>query len=172
MSGRNEGTALPLNPTQKENKYRSRGVLLLLIWLCTCAASGCRRDALYSHYERVGESGWEKKQEVFFSFPVSDTVRRYRVEAAVRLSGEYPYNTLPLGVVLESPYRTFRQKIVELPIPRQYPLKRGGYRLYQIDFVIEPEEKFETLGTYTYSLRSLLGDSILPGIVEVGLTLR
>lgn len=146
--------------------------IILLLLLCCVPACNVAEQG-YTYIISLPGQGWSRGQELFFTFHVPDTVRTYRLIGTVRYTARYPYTILPLGMVLEDPERRYYLRPFEVPM--QQPLKvthQQGYNLYQYQFVIDSVAHFGTKGDYTLSYRHLSTDSLLIGLVELGLAVR
>lgn len=150
------------------SKYRKRGVSSLV--LLALLVSACIRPQVYSEYRMISPEGWKESDELFYSFYVTDTAKSYTITASLRYSPEFGLKTLPIGIVYEDPHRHFDVRTVmwALEAPAGQPTQTG-YNIFQTAYTIDTARKFSTPGLYTISLRHLSRDSLLTGIVEMGL---
>ena len=137
-----------------------------------CSLSACADKPLYSHYESPAGGSWQRGEEIFFTFRVSPGQPPVDIIGSVRLSHDFPYRSLPIGVVVERPDRTLSQKVLNIPIVGSESNMRSGFVVSQYDFQIDKNKSFSQVGNYTYSFRSLLADSVVSGVVELGLTVQ
>lgn len=147
---------------------KNLGRLLLLI-PCLMAV-GCRQANLpvYSYYQSLEDMGWGQSEELFYTFPVTAD-ERYQVEGVVRVSPDFTLRQVPLGVVLETPDHQYRESQLVMPVG-QRQISTTGYVVREYPFAILSDFAPEQSGTYTLSLRPLLRDSVIRGVVEVGVT--
>lgn len=155
-----------------DHQCRGKGVLSL--WLLLSIAvlpflfSSCTSfQDRYSHYEMLEEEGWREGNELFFSIPPLSPEKKYKVELALRLSRNLRYEELPIGVLVETPGRTFDKKILKVPTSTDI-LHLGGYNYFEVLCPLG-EVTFGEKGVYSYSVRHLSTDSVLQGVLEVGL---
>lgn len=142
----------------------ARGIGVLLILL----VSGCTSlQDRYSHYEMLKDAKWGGDDELFFSLPQLSPSKRYRVNLALRLSRDLRYEELPIGVVIETPRRSFDTQVLMVPTATDI-LHLGGYNYFEVLYPLG-EEEFQERGVYSYSVRHLSTDSVLHGVLEVGL---
>lgn len=126
---------------------------------------------LYSFFYQVPNNGWLSTQEYFFPIaitPETDTTAAYTVTGIVRLEAGYTLESIPIGIVYESPSHSIESKTVSISLTDVISQK-GGYNYVEVPFVIEDIMYFPSSGTYTYSYRHLLTDSIAKGVREVGI---
>lgn len=140
--------------------------LLLLILL----VSGCIRPRVYSEYRTISPEGWGISDELFYSFYVTDTTKTYTITASLRYLPEFKLKTLPIGIVYEDPYRHFDVKTIMWPLdaPDKHTAQTG-YNIFQTAYIIDEALKFPSPGLYTISLRHLSRDTLLAGVIEIGL---
>lgn len=148
--------------------YKKVGMssLLLLILL----VSACIRPRVYSEYRTISPEGWGMSDELFYSFYVTDTTKTYTITASLRYSPEFELKTLPIGIVYEDPHRHFDTKTIMWPLdaPDKFTAQTG-YNIFQTAYTIDKARKFPSAGLYTISLRHLSRDTLLVGVVEMGL---
>ena len=147
---------------------KNLGRLLPLI-LCLMAV-GCRQSTLpvYSYYQSLGDMEWGPSEELFYTFPVTAD-ERYQVEGVVRVSPDFTLRQVPLGVVLETPDHQYQESQLVMPV-KQRQVGTTGYVVREYPFEILSDFAPEESGTYTLSLRPLLRDSVIRGVIEVGVT--
>lgn len=145
--------------------------ILLLIGLIALMSS-CRRSPYYHHYETLPSDGWRADQEIFFSFSSDSLAQSMMLEGAIRLSPHFNYKHLPIGVVIESPSRQFETLTLDIDLSKPFAISQKGYTYHEVLFAIEPQSKLTERGVYSVSYRHLLNDSIVPGVVELGVIIR
>lgn len=136
---------------------------LLVLLVAGCAKSS---KPVYSYYEHLDGSSWRTDRELFYTFPAA-AGESYHVEGELRVSPDFSLRQLPIGVVFESPSHDFQTSRLTVPVgDRSIPT--SGYVLRENSFVIDDHFIPSETGDYTISLRSLLRDSVVQGVVEVG----
>lgn len=126
---------------------------------------------LYSFFYQVPNAGWLSTQEYFFPIAITqetDTTATYTVTGIVRLEAGYTLESIPIGIVYESPSHSIESMTVSVSLT-DIINQRGGYNYVEVPFVIEKAMHFPSPGTYTYSYRHLLTDSIANGVREIGI---
>lgn len=143
--------------------------LLVGLWMVACF--GCRTtEAKYYYFEQLPEEVWSADREVFFSTSDLDSTQRYDVDLVFRLKRDFKYTALPVGVTFETPTRHFTTRVISVPL-EHLRLRSGGFAIYEQSFRLESGMQYSEHGVYTYSVRQLSTDSIISGVVEVGLTI-
>lgn len=150
---------------------KRRRLLAHLLLLLPLLLTGCSRGGTpsYSYYQMLEEETWATDQELFFTFPVEKGAC-YRIEGGLRIASDCLLSELPLGVVLETPEQEYREYRFDLPIPHPM-LSTTGYLIREVPFTLQERFTPDRAGSYTLSLRPLVRDSLIPGILEVGLTI-
>lgn len=148
--------------------------LCLLGWLFLVAillgGTSCERSSdRYAHFEVV-EEGWDQGEELFFTIPKLPKDTKYNVSLALRIDRSIHYKELPIGIVIESPSRGITTQVVKVgttPSDREM----GGYNYLEINYPL-PQATFQENGIYSYSICHLSTDSIVKGVIEVGLIIE
>lgn len=143
---------------------------LFVASLLVVLLQACRQRVLpdYSYYQSLEGAEWAIEDELFYTFPVS-AGERYLVEGVVRVTPDFALRQIPLGVVLETPDHRFEESKVLLPITPAR-LRTTGYIVREYPFSIMSDFRPDTSSFYTISLRPLLRDSVIRGVIEVGVT--
>lgn len=142
-------------------------VMLLLV--------GCQSNAVagYEYFEKVPEQGWSQGDEFFFSTKDLDPNKRYDILLVLRLKKDVPYRLLPLGITKEFPTRTFETKVLQVGLhSSDQPNSMRGFNITEMVSLVETNAHFPHNGVYTYSVRHLSTDSLVQGVMEVGLIIQ
>lgn len=123
---------------------------------------------MYSYYESLQGAEWRGDRELFFTFPATEGASYY-VEGELRVSPDFSLRELPLGIVLESPSHRYATSRVSVPVGAP-SVQTSGYVIRETLFALRDDFVATETGNYTVSLRSLLRDSLVRGVVEVGVT--
>lgn len=137
--------------------------------------TGCRKpreSTIYGHFTPILSEEWRIGEEQFFAVPVEEEEEIYRVVLLLRTSPRFRLNELMVGMVCESPAHSFRKKVIKVPTSQKKNLPFGGYNLDLYEVVIEEGKIFPETGVYSFSFQHLMSDSIVVGVVEVGLAVE
>ena len=151
-------------------KWLGRYGLFVASLLVVLLLQACRQQVLpdYSYYQSLEGAEWAIDDELFYTFSASPG-ERYLVEGVVRVTPDFALRQIPLGVVLETPDHHFEESKVLLPITPAR-LRTTGYIVREYPFSIMSDFRPDTSSFYTISLRPLLRDSVIRGVIEVGVT--
>lgn len=151
-------------------KRLSRYGLFVASLLVVLLLQACQRrvQPIYSYYQSLDGEEWAIDDELFYTFSASPG-ERYLVEGVVRVTPDFALRQIPLGVVLETPDHHFEESKVMLPITPA-KLRTTGYIVREYPFAIISDFRPDTSSFYTISLRPLLRDSVIRGVIEVGVT--
>lgn len=137
------------------------------------ALTGCNRQTIYSHYEPVSIEGWAHNDTLTFDTePVADAAT-YSVEAAARVSDAYPYANLALVVRRQAgPDGTLLTDTIHIDVTdaNGYPMGSGiNHYLHTVRLT---DMKLQAGDSLHAEVNHLMSDRQLPGITDVGLTVR
>ena len=151
-------------------KRLSRYGLFVASLLVVLLLQACQRrvQPIYSYYQSLEGAEWAIDDELFYTFSAPPG-ERYLVEGVVRVTPDFALRQIPLGVVLETPDHHFEESKVMLPITPA-KLRTTGYIVREYPFAIISDFRPDTSSFYTISLRPLLRDSVIRGVIEVGVT--
>lgn len=146
-----------------------------LLFTLLLSISGCegiqKSDNSYQYFEMIDEEGWSSDKELFFSSSELKSDKQYNVILTLRLDRDISYKSIPIGITYETPMRELSTHVVQVPIKRAMN-GNGGFNFFEQSIVIEEGAQYPLEGVYSYSLRHLSTDSIVDGIVEVGLKIE
>lgn len=149
--------------------------MLLLLAAAIFLLTGCSGDLgaekAYQYFELIEGNGWSVDDELFYSSSELKPNNLYNVYLVMRLDRDISYESIPIGVTFETPKRKLTTRVVRVPILRMQDGK-GGYNIFEQTTPLEQGVEFPDMGVYTYSLRHLSTDSIVKGVVEVGLVIE
>lgn len=141
----------------------------LLIGLWIVVSLGCQpTERGYHYFERLQAEEWSEGDEIFFSTSDQDSTQLYDVELVLRLQRSFHYSQLPIGITFETPTRHLTTRVAKVPIAHPQ-VRSGGFAIYEQSYPLEKGARYPERGVYTYSVRQLSTDSIIKGVVEVGL---
>lgn len=161
------------NPHRNKGRRHPAWISLLLAAGTLCACGG--QHSVYHAYRPLPASGWLREDTLLFDTPVPDSQCHYKLFVEIRNLNNYPYRNLPLYVGYAPHDGTPLQPVDTLPCllaDREGRWLGSGWAgLYQSAF-FAGSIRIEQPGTYRFAISSLLPDSILPGINDIGIRLE
>lgn len=160
------------------NLHRNKGrhpawtsLLLVTGALCACGGQNC----VYHSYHSLPTSGWLREDTLLFEASVPDSQCYYKLFVEIRNRNNYPYQNLPLYIGYTPEADGALQPADTLPCllaDREGKWLGSGWGgLYQSAF-FAGSIRIKQPGTYRFAISSLLPDSILPGINDIGIRLE
>jgi gliding motility-associated lipoprotein GldH len=146
------------------------GAALLLV--------GCDGDTVHQSDLPVEGGVWDRAWKPEFTVDITDTVSPHNVYIDLRHTGDYPYSDLFLFITATGPgMGTVRDTVDCLladPLGRWYGKGQGfifadrveAEVLYQIN------RRFPRKGRYTFQLEQAMRTERLPGVIDVGLSVK
>lgn len=144
--------------------------VFLLILLSSCSSNSKFIDG-YQYFEVIEDGEWSMNEELFFSSSELKPDDRYNVTLILRIDRDINYQSIPIGITFETPRRELMTREVRVPVKRVQGGK-GGYNIIEQKTVLEQGMQYPDQGVYSYSLRHLSADSVIKGVVEVGLLIE
>lgn len=140
----------------------------LLAVLC----GACRQQVAFHAYRSLPADGWARTDTVSFEAVLPDTVPAFLLSVELRHRTSYPYRSLPVQVTLEVRGRLPVCDTVCLPVADSlgnwYGSGWGDLRTVASPSLSLPAGLGDTCRV---SLVSLLPDSLLPGVNDMGILL-
>ncbi len=154
---------------RNQQKYLAITVFFIAILL-----NACRNDTLFDAYIQVPENGWSYKQQVSFSFTVTDTTSLYDLYINVRNTGEYPYRNLYVFTTLHGPGNIAMRDTFNciLADKKGHWLGSGIGKVRDLQILYQENIRFLTSGKYTFMIEQAMRDTLLPGISDIGFAVK
>lgn len=77
------------------NKRRTTTIMIIILTVAVTLV-GCNRKAIYSHYEPIPLSGWEKNDTAFFTITPVTVDGQYEELLGLRINMDYPFTEVAL----------------------------------------------------------------------------
>jgi len=155
----------------KSNKILHLGLFTLLISLLI----SCENHTIYSKYKKVNNYIWNYNNSIDFEFKIKDTLSVYNMHFRLRNAGVFPYSNVWIMI---NGYKPDGQEF----IAQRYEFiladdsgKWTGKGLGDIidnDFLILENIKFPKTGDYKIKVRHDMRIEQLPGIMDVGISVK
>jgi len=155
----------------RSNTFLPKALLLLLVASIYIA---CNKQTLYYSFQSIPTQGWSQKDTLNFEIQISDSTTFYNLFVEIRNRNNYPYQNLPLLLQYFVPQnKKARTDTLNLTLAdKEGAWKGSGWGgLYQIE---SPARKIriDKAGKYRIKIISLLPDTLLPGINDVGIKIE
>ncbi|MDD5862085.1 MAG: gliding motility lipoprotein GldH [Prevotella sp.] len=168
---------------------------LLLLLLLPLLLTSCLKNKVYDHYEPVAVSGWEKNDTLNFAVPRQEEPGHYSSHLGLRVNQEYPFTDLTLVVeqkVIHNKKVEVKQHNFIHPLAARFVacgsdsycdtlrlrlvddngrVRGKGISEYQYRFYIG-NLQLQPYDSVYVSVRHVMKREILPGIVNVGYSMK
>lgn len=158
-------------------KKHKSGFSFLLIACCILliSLSSCIQLGLYEKNSVIPDGKWKSSYEVKGSFEIKDSTSKYTIYLVLRHRDAYKYNNIWLNVGLQNPGDSmFYQKIdVQLGNDATGWKGSGMNDIWELrEPLFFPPKPFKKTGTYNFSIKQIMRDDPLPGVMSAGLRLE
>ena len=165
-----------IQQTKRQPKVKHLLLKYKLIWaiiLCSITLVSCEEKAIINKYQFIDDCLWNKHDVYYFSVNIKDTSTPYDVLLNIRNNPLYSYQNVWVTCTMEQPIGPLeRKKLACAFTDKQNRWLGSGISLFQNEFILKKEYTFTHKGTYTFSFKHLMQDSILSGIQEIGFEIR
>lgn len=137
-------------------------------------ALSCDRNRFYDRSVSIPGNGWHKDSTALFNVDVKDTVGLYRVLINLRNNNDYLYNNFYLFLNSTLPNGDLARDTIELILADRTGkwLGRGFGRIKDNQVEVRYGLRFPQKGNYTFEIEQAMRDTILAGIVNVGIRIE
>lgn len=143
-------------------------MLLMLLVLISCG-----QKEVYFNYQTIPNSEWNKDSLLRFDFRIVDKTIPYNFYIQLRHQGNYPYQNVWLFLDQKNPANIQKKDTVEAYLADQFGKWIGtGGGLKEVVILYQKQFQFPDTGTYHFSIRQGMRDSILAGIQDVGVRIE
>lgn len=136
-----------------------------------CASIACSHNVIYSSYQDIPLSGWDKDSVLSFPVMVDDSLATYDVVVSVRHGQNYPHQNLWFFIGGFGPEGAFPADTLEyyLANDRGRWIGNGIGDKHEMPCLIHQNFRFPRTGEYTFFVQHGMRDDLLRGVSEVGL---
>ena len=133
-----------------------------IILLVAVLFAACDNRTVFTEFRTLPLSGWNADSALVFNVEMSDTAGLYDVIVDVRHAVNYPYQNMWLFV---------NNDTIDFYLANQRGewLGNGGGDLREMPVLYKQAVRFDSVGTYTYTIIQGMRDKNLKGISDVGL---
>jgi gliding motility-associated lipoprotein GldH len=145
-----------------------KNIIILLIALLLCS---CGNKKVFEINIEMEDNEWKMNKTLTFDVPIDDTASFYNVYIPVRHIDNYPYDGLLVNVTLNTPTGEERSKNYKLQLRDENGNFKGdaGGDIWDIDVPIMEKIKFNSTGTYKFTIENNMPTTPTVCIMGVGL---
>lgn len=143
--------------------------LVLATGLLLCA---CGRQKIYSHFEHVSDTGWEKVDTIDFYVPPVVESGIYQEALELRVDNSFPFQSLTMEIaqtIIPEGRKEQFSKVCSI-IDQNGNMMGAGISLFQYTFPIN-DIKLNRGDSLHITVVHSMKREIMPGITDVGITL-
>lgn len=151
-------------------KKRKNSILIYLMAAVALAMASCNRLPIYSHYESVAEEGWSRTDTLHFRIGVKEA-GTYQVQLGLRANSSFPYTQVML-VAHSQAMKSHAEQTDSLMLnitDTEGHVLGSGISFYQYDQQLATVS-MQKKDSLFVSVRHGMSRMLLPGIVDVGIT--
>lgn len=155
---------------RKRNKSKSGLILLFAAALLL----SCGNEILVDANTEFEMESWNVKQSFSTKFDVNDTVNDYNFFITLRNTDEYPYQNLFVFLNTEFPNGKHKIDTINCPLasPQGKWLGKGFAGIYDNRVLYMAKKRFPLSGSYSIKIDQAMRDTLLPGILDVGVRIE
>jgi len=137
-----------------------------ILVLGLCLLNSCQRDLVYSQFVPVSSGKWHVDSVAQFDYRITDAGADYQLLIYVRHTERYPYQNMWLFVNDEQQSDTIEFYLAD-DRGRWLGDKHQGF--IEMPVLFEECKHFPDTGTYHMDISHGMRDSVLRGVIDVGL---
>lgn len=148
--------------------------ILLFALFSLIILSSCQKKTIFREFHEFENYQWGRFDKVKFEIPIENEGISADITLAVRHLDVYPYNDLPINLILTTP--TGEERIIEKTIVLKDESGKfkgsvaGSY--WDQEEVLWKSFYFNRKGTYILELENINPKPAIPGLVDIGLLIR
>lgn len=136
------------------------------------AFTSCDKNRVYDEITEIEENIWQIAVEPKFEFEITDVAQPYNVKLSVRNAASYPfYNIYVTYYLFDSEGKELKSEMKEfflMDAKTGEPLGSGMGDIFDHQFMLLPNYKFEKAGKYTIKYKQYMRKDPLPAIMAIG----
>ncbi len=146
-------------------------VFLIISYCLLVAITSCKQDELFERLEPVPGGQWKSGFIPSFTFNLADTTVAYNVYVTIRHTNDYAYNNIWLQSGLQLPGDTVLTQKLDLKLAASDGwLGTGMDDIFEAHIKVTPQpQRFPRSGPVTFTLKQIMRQDPLPGILQVGM---
>lgn len=147
--------------------YKATVCWMVISWLL----AACNSQTVYHQFRYIDENGWRVTDTISLEVPLQDSLRSHLLTLQLRHTAHFPYKNIVIGLQAWSPDSLFTQAqqfSVRLMDEQNNWSSSGQGGFFQLDMG-EMQLKPSPPGNWHFHIFQLMGDSLLPGIHDIGI---
>ncbi|HPD63938.1 MAG TPA: gliding motility lipoprotein GldH [Bacteroidia bacterium] len=152
-----------------------RNKIWILFGLWVLLLMGCGRGIIYTRYIKIDNFVWNFNKKIEFKVNIKETDKKYEVLLHIRNASQYPYSNIWINVSGVDPNgkNIFTRKY-EFTLADESGrwLGKGLGDIIDNQFIIVEDFSAEKTGTYSFIVNHEMRVDNVPGIMDIGLTVR
>ncbi|HNW98338.1 MAG TPA: gliding motility lipoprotein GldH [Bacteroidales bacterium] len=143
----------------------------IIIIFCIILLCSCGKKKVFEKNIEMDNYEWTMDKKLTFDVPIDDTSSFYNVYIPVRHIDNYPYDGLLVNVTMDTPSGEERTKNYKLQLRDDNGNFKGdaGGDIWDIDVPIMEKIKFNSLGTFKFTIENNMPKTPTVCLMEVGL---
>jgi len=131
--------------------------------------SSCKNDIVYSQFCSIPSGNWQADEVAQFDYSIPDSDAGYRMLIYVRHTERYPYQNMWLFVRDKAHCDTIEFYLAD---DRGQWLGDRHHGFIEMPVLLEENYHFPDTGSYSLSIQHGMRDSVLRGVMDIGLEIR
>ncbi|MEO7264986.1 MAG: gliding motility lipoprotein GldH [Ferruginibacter sp.] len=137
--------------------------------------AGCRQIDLYEKNTTIPSYKWPLNFAATSNFQITDTLSSYNIFIVLRHTDAYNYNNIWLSIGLQAPGDSMYLQNVDLSLGNDASGWEGSGMndIWEVRKLLSGQpRRFKKPGDYIYSIKHIMRDNPLNGVMSVGLRLE
>jgi gliding motility-associated lipoprotein GldH len=137
------------------------------------ALAACKSEPAYQKIQVMQGSIWNRFDNQIFEVPVTETGKSYDIYLTMKRTIDYPYDELPVNVVLQTP--SGEERIREFTFKLSQSIKeqeQEGADSLSSKFQLWKEVLLSDKGKCTITIENLIPKIATPGIANIGIVVK
>lgn len=133
------------------------------------AFTSCNTDTVYSQFVPISSGEWQVDSVASFDYTIADKTVDYQMVVYVRHTERYPYQNMWLFVGDGQHLDTIEFYLAD---DRGQWLGNKHHGFIEMPVLYETAKHFPDTGTYTLTIQHGMRDSLLRGVMDIGLEIQ
>lgn len=147
----------------------------IFITIFSLVFSGCDKNLIYTRYYKIPQFNWKYENKIRFNFEIKDTKSDYEISLHLRNASIYPFSNIWVNVeILDSKGKSMFINRYEFTLADETGrwLGKGLGDIIDNQYLIIDKIHFDKKGNYTALVNHEMRIDVVPGIMDVGLSVR